>query len=48
VNGIGDFVSSVVVGLLWTAFGTQVAFTYSGILFVIGGVMVLRASRATR
>jgi MFS family permease len=45
VNGIGDFVSSVVVGILWTAWGTPVAFAYSGILFVLGGVLVLRASR---
>jgi MFS family permease len=28
VNGIGDFVSSIVVGLLWSAFGTWAAFTY--------------------
>jgi MFS family permease len=46
VNGIGDFVSSVVVGLLWTAWGTPVAFAYSGILFVLGGGLVLRASPA--
>jgi MFS family permease len=45
VNGIGDFVSSVVVGLLWTAFGAQVAFGYSGVLFVLGGAMVLRTSK---
>jgi MFS family permease len=44
VNGIGDFVSSVVVGLLWTAWGTPVAFAYSGILFALGGGSVLRAS----
>ena len=44
VNGIGDFVSSVMVGLLWTAFGAQVAFGYSGVLFVLGGAMVLRTS----
>ena len=48
VNGIGDFVSSVMVGLLWTVCGTPVAFAYSGILSVLGGVLVLRASRATR
>jgi len=42
VNGIGDFASSLVVGLLWTAFGASVAFTFSGVLFVGGGLMVLR------
>jgi MFS family permease len=46
VNGIGDFVSSLIVGLLWTAFGTATAFGYSATLFVIGGVMVLRLASA--
>jgi MFS family permease len=44
VNGIGDFVSSVVVGLLWTQFGTSVAFGYSAILFILGSLLVLRTS----
>ena len=47
VNGVGDFASSLIVGLLWTAFGTQVAFTYSAILFVAGGWLVLRARTAS-
>jgi len=42
VNGIGDFVSSVLVGLLWTSFGATVAFTYSGALFLAGAVLALR------
>jgi MFS family permease len=46
VNGVGDFVSSLVVGILWTAFGTGVAFGYSALLFVIGAALVLRI-RAT-
>ena len=32
VNGAGDFLSSVIVGALWTAFGTQLAFAYSNAL----------------
>jgi MFS family permease len=36
VNGVGDFVSSIVVGALWTAWGTQVAFAYSTLLFAMG------------
>jgi MFS family permease len=44
VNGIGDFASSLLVGLLWTTFGTAVAFGYSAVLFVVGGAMVLRAA----
>jgi MFS family permease len=42
VNGIGDFVSSIVVGLLWTHFNTTVAFGYSALLFVMGALLVLR------
>jgi len=42
VNGIGDFLSSVVVGALWTAFGVAVAFSYSAVLFVAGAVLVLK------
>lgn len=42
VNGIGDFLSSVTVGALWTAFGTSVAFGYSALLFIAGAFLVLR------
>lgn len=45
VNGVGDFVSSIAVGALWTAFGTEVAFAYSAILFVAGGWLVLKVGR---
>jgi MFS family permease len=44
VNGVGDFVSSIVLGLLWTSFGTSVAFGYSAILFLCGSLMVLRVA----
>jgi MFS family permease len=42
VNGIGDFLSSVIVGLLWSGFGTTVAFSYSAILSIAGTLLVLR------
>ena len=42
VNGVGDFLSSITVGALWTAFGTNVAFGYSAALFVAGSLLVLR------
>lgn len=42
VNGAGDFLSSVVVGALWTLVGTQVAFGYSTVLFAAGAVLVWR------
>ncbi len=41
VNGVGDFISSIVVGLLWTAFGTAVAFSYSAVLFLGGALLLL-------
>ncbi len=44
VNGVGDFISSLVVGLLWTRFGTSVSFGYSAVMFLVGTVMVLRPS----
>ena len=42
VNGIGDFLSSTIVGLLWSAFGTTLAFGYSAVLFILGAVLALR------
>jgi MFS family permease len=47
VNGIGDFLSSIIVGALWTAAGTSVAFGYSAVLFSIGALLVLRTRPAT-
>jgi MFS family permease len=46
VNGVGDFLSSIIVGTLWTAFGTQVAFGYSAVLFFAGSWLILRMRRA--
>jgi MFS family permease len=42
VNGMGDFLSSIIVGTLWTAFGTRVAFGYSAVLFIAGALLILR------
>lgn len=44
VNGVGDFASSIIVGLLWTGFGTSVAFGYSAVLFLCGSLMMLRVA----
>ena len=41
VNGIGDFLSSIIVGALWSAFSARVAFGYSALLFVAGAILVL-------
>ena len=40
VNGLGDFLSSVIVGLLWTTFGIGIAFGYSAVLFLCGALLV--------
>jgi MFS family permease len=42
VNAVGDFVSSVLVGYLWSAFSVQMAFSASAVLFFAGAVMILR------
>ncbi len=42
VNGIGDFVSTALVGLLWSVVGTTIAFGYSTALFTAGAVLVAR------
>jgi MFS family permease len=42
VNAVGDFVSSLLVGFLWSAFNVQVAFAASAILFVTGAIFILR------
>jgi MFS family permease len=42
VNAVGDFVSSLLVGSLWSAFNVQTAFTASAILFFAGSVLILR------
>jgi len=42
VNGVGDFASSIVVGFLWTSYGTAIAFGYSAILFLAGSILVAR------
>jgi MFS family permease len=44
VNGAGDFLSSIVVGVLWTSFGTAAAFGYSAVLFALGALLVLRTA----
>jgi MFS family permease len=48
VNGVGDFLSSIIVGALWTTFGTSVAFGYSAVLFATGSLLVLRTRTRDR
>ena len=42
VNALGDFVSSLLVGSLWSFFNVQTAFAASAILFFAGAVLILR------
>lgn len=43
VNAVGDFASSLVVGLLWSAASPSLAFGFSGVLFLLGSVLILRS-----
>lgn len=40
VNGIGDFFSSLIVGVLWTTVGIPVAFGYSLALSLLGAILI--------
>lgn len=42
VNGIGDFVSSTVVGILWTGFSPAAGFGYAAILMFLGALTLFR------
>jgi MFS family permease len=42
VNGFGDFLSSVIVGALWTTVGITAAFGFSAVLFAAGTLVILR------
>src|SRR5438552_821856 len=42
VNAVGDFVSSLLVGSLWSVFNVQTAFAASTILFFAGALLILR------
>jgi hypothetical protein len=42
VNAGGDFLSSLMVGFLWSAFSLQAAFATSAILFAAGAIMIAR------
>ena len=42
VNAVGDFLSSLFVGFLWSAFNVQTAFAASAFLFVIGAMLIFR------
>ena len=43
VNGVGDLVSSISVGALWSAVSPAAGFIYSGVLVLCGAFLVLRS-----
>lgn len=45
VNALGDFLSSVAVGALWSAVNVQTAFGASAVLFFAGAILILRLRR---
>jgi MFS family permease len=45
VNAVGDFLSSFVVGLLWSAVSVKAAFSFSAFLFFLGAFLILRLRR---
>ena len=47
VNGVGDFLSSAMVGLLWSTLGQTVAFGYTAVLFLTGAIFVVRVGSVT-
>jgi MFS-type transporter involved in bile tolerance (Atg22 family) len=47
VNGTGDFLSSAMVGLLWSTLGQTVAFGYTAVLFLMGAILMVRVGSVT-
>jgi MFS family permease len=45
VNAAGDFLSSLIVGFLWSAVSVRAAFSFSAVLFFLGAFIVLRVRR---
>lgn len=45
VNAVGDFLSSLAVGFLWSAVSVRAAFSFSAVLFFLGAWIVLRLRR---
>ena len=45
VNAVGDALSSLVVGFLWSAVSVRAAFSFSAVLFFLGALIILRLRR---
>ncbi len=42
VNAVGDFLSSIVVGALWSEVSVKAAFSFSAVLFFAGAILIAR------
>jgi MFS family permease len=45
VNAVGDFLSSLLVGFLWSVVSVRAAFSFSAVLFFLGAFLILRLRR---
>ena len=45
VNGIGDFVSSIIVGLIWTSIGASWGFIYAAVVGLAGTMLMMHLPR---
>lgn len=41
VNGIGDFASSIIVGVLWASVSSEAGFLYAAVLSIVGAIVLL-------
>ena len=46
VNAVGDFGSSLIIGLLWSAYSPTAGFAVAGALFLAGLVLLVRPRSA--
>jgi MFS family permease len=48
VNGIGDFISSATIGILWSLFSFTVGFAFSAVLALIGTVILIKTNNSSK
>jgi len=48
VNGVGDFVSSLVVGFLWTAFSPVIGFGFAAVVMAVGTLVMFKLPNEPR
>jgi dipeptide/tripeptide permease len=48
VNGVGDFVSSVMIGFIWTFIGYSAGFTIAAVIAAAGTILLIWTTRAVK